>query len=119
MKKNSKTSLMKAILKSNRMKSSTNKLMKEMKRVTLLLKNKLNNRKRKKQKLMKQNKTKLLKTLKTWKMTWTMPPSNRKIPQRIQNCSLLKRRKPRLMRKKRHLNGSFKTALVSIHLDCF
>ena len=119
MKKNSKTSLMKAILKSNRMKSSTNKLMKEMKRVTLLLKNKLNNRKRKKQKLMKQNKTKLLKTLKTWKVTWTVTPSNKMISQSRQNCSLLKRRKLRLMRKKRHLNGSFRTALVLIHLDCF
>ena len=119
MKKNSKTSLMRAILKSNRMKSSTNKLRKEMKRVTLLLKNKLNNRKRKKQKLMKQNKTKLLKTLKTWKVTWTVTPSNKMISQRRQSCSLLKRRKPRLMRKKRHLNGSFRTALVLIHLDCF
>ena len=115
MKKNSKTSLMKAILKSNKMKSSTNKLRKEMKRVTLLLKNKLNNRKRKKQKLMKQNKTKRLKTLKTWKVT----PSNKMISQRRQNCSLLMKRKPRLMRKKRHLNGSFRTALVLIHLDCF
>ena len=113
MKKNSKTSLMKAILKSNKMKSSTNKLMKEMKRVTLLLKNKLNNRKRKKQKLMKQNKTKLLKTLKTWKVTWTVTSSNKMISQRRQSCSLPKRRK------KRHLNGSFRTALVLIHLDCF
>ena len=83
-----------------------------MKRMTLLLKNKLNNRKRKKQKLMKQNKTKLLKT---WKVT----SSNKMISQRRQNCSLLMKRKPRLMRKKRHLNGSFRTALVLIHLDCF
>ena len=79
MKKNSKTSLMKAILKSNRMKSSTNNLRKEMKRMTLLLKNKLNNRKRKKQKLMKLNKTKMLKTLKTWKVTWTVTLSNKMI----------------------------------------